>query len=300
MMIILIWVFPASSQRSYAPREATGESAFELTIRNVKQTKDRILEFDLYLLDTDASDNFELATVQAGILLSSAIFEGGKISVSVVAGTSTLNSLQNPSITGLVSPLNGYPGLSLVRLASRMAPGYGNGTIISGVGQGDRIARLRLTSTVPFAANSTPNLAFTSSLALYPVYATRVAQYISDENVQLIVIPAGNALVLNNPVLNPVKPNIAASEFKDGSSFKPEASNSPGIRVFSYDKTVVIEKPNDLTGVVSIYDLTGREISLHLLPAQFRTLIPVRADCGTFIVKVVTVNATVNQKVFIR
>ena len=203
LVLFFLITSAADAQHRYAPKAPTAESDFELTIRNVVQTTDRILEYDIYLLDTDASQNFELATVQAGILLNSSIFAGGTMSVSLVSGTSTLNALQVPTSPTFVATVSGNPGLSLVKLASRAAPGDGNGSIISKASPGDRVIRMRLTSTVAFAANSTANLTFTSSSALNPLYATRVAQYIATVNTQLLVTPGVNALVLENPVLNP-------------------------------------------------------------------------------------------------
>ena len=203
VLVIFFFATTTEAQRRYQPKAPTGESDFELSISNMVQTTDRILEFDIYLLDADAAQDFELATVQAGILLNSSIFAGGTMSVSLVAGTSTLNALQVPTSSAFVATVAGYPGVSLVKLASRAAPGTGNGTIISKVAPGDRVIRMRLTSTVAFAANSTANLIFTSSSAVNPLYATRVAQYVAGTNTQLIVTPGVNALVLENPVLNP-------------------------------------------------------------------------------------------------
>jgi hypothetical protein len=70
--------------------------------------------------------------------------------------------------------------------------------------------------------------------------------------------------------------------------------------VYSFDKTVVIENNNGMTGEAGIFDITGRQISSHLLTNQSTTQIPVNAACGTYIVKIITANGPVNAKVFIR
>ncbi|PKP00920.1 MAG: hypothetical protein CVU14_06305, partial [Bacteroidetes bacterium HGW-Bacteroidetes-9] len=181
----------------------TGESDFELSISNIVQTSDRELEFDIFILDADASQDFELATFQAGILLNSSIYTGGSISVSLVASSSSLLASQVPTTTSFAATLSGYPGVSLIRMAARTPPGTGNGTIISKVSPGDRIIRMRLTSTVPFTSNSTPDFSFTSNTVSNPFYGTKVAQYIAGINTQLVVSPGVNALVTENPVLNP-------------------------------------------------------------------------------------------------
>jgi hypothetical protein len=79
--------------------------------------------------------------------------------------------------------------------------------------------------------------------------------------------------------------------------------NNPGInnlKVYSFDKTVVIENIGGLTGEVGIYDITGRQVSSNVLSNQSTTQIPVNAVCGTYIVKIITASGPVNAKVFIR
>jgi hypothetical protein len=261
--LILIIFFSATSivaQSRYATKSPTGESDFELTIRNVAQTSDRILEFDIYLQDTDEAQDFELATVQAGILLSSAIFEGGSMSAVIVSGTSTLNTLQNPTNINFSTTVSGNPGLSLIKLAPRGAPGAGNGTIISKVSPGDRVIRLRLTSTVAFAANSTANLIFTSSAAINPLYATRVAQYISGINTQLTVTPGVNAIVLENPVLNPAAISPTAFDVTGGGAYCQGSDGLPvGLSGSEVDVTYTLYK--DAIAQVPTVSGTGSAIS---------------------------------------
>ncbi|MFH1119270.1 MAG: T9SS type A sorting domain-containing protein [Bacteroidota bacterium] len=298
LLIILMPQITASAQRRFAPKVAIGESAFELTILNMDQTTDRTLEFDVYLLDANTADVFELATFQAGILLNASVFAGGTLSVSLVRGSSALNQRQSPEIIGFVEEVNGYPGLSLIKLASRGAPGAGNGTLLSGNRYGNCVVRIRLTGTIPFKANTSANLAFTSGTDLIPFYATRVAQYISSVNVQLEVIPGENAIVTGNPLLNPTI-TATGSGLTPGSLDHPAGSGMAGLMIFSYDKTVVIENRDNLTGEVAIYDLTGKEISSFKLINESRILIPVLADCGTYLVKVSSAIGIVSTKVFI-
>jgi hypothetical protein len=203
LLVLVVLMLPSSAQRRYAPKAPTGESDFELSISNIVQTSDRELEFDIFILDADASQDFELATFQAGILLNSAIYTGGTMSVALVSSSSSLLASQVPTTTSFAATLSGYPGVSLIRMAARTPPGTGNGTIISKVSPGDRIIRMRLTSTVPFTSNSTPDFSFTSNTVSNPFYGTKVAQYIAGTNTQLVVSPGVNALVAENPVLNP-------------------------------------------------------------------------------------------------
>jgi len=170
---------------------------FQITLRNVVQTTDRILEFDIYLQNNDLAQSMEMATFQAGITLNSAIYSGGTLTASIVAGTSTLtNSAQVPtSITYTSSS-------TIIKLAAKSPPGSGSGSIISQVSPGTRIIRVRLTSTVAFAANSTPNFFFAPSTDISPSYPTAVALYVGGLNTQLPVTMSVNAFVLENPSLN--------------------------------------------------------------------------------------------------
>ncbi len=170
---------------------------FQITLQNVVQTTDRVLEFDIYLRNNDLANSMEMATFQAGITLNSAIYSGGSLTATIVAGTSTLtNSAQVPtSITYTASS-------TIIKLAAKSPPGAGSGSIISQVSPGTRIIRVRLTSTVAFAANSTPNFFFAPSTDLSPSYPTAVALYVGGINTQLPVAMTVNAFVLENPTLN--------------------------------------------------------------------------------------------------
>jgi hypothetical protein len=56
---------------------------FELSVRNINQTALNILEFDVYLLDTDAEKVLELAICQLGFLFNSQIYSGGSITAAM-------------------------------------------------------------------------------------------------------------------------------------------------------------------------------------------------------------------------
>lgn len=299
LLFMLMTQITASAQSHYAPLGETRDSAFELSIRNVDQTTDRTLEFDVYLLDANATKDFELATIQAGILINSSIFSGGTLFASLVKDNSTLNLYQSPEIIGFVDIVNGYSGLSLIKLASRGAPGAGNGTLLSSYRNGNFVAKIKLVCTVPFTPNTSPNLAFTSGTDLIPFYATRVAQYISMKNVQLEVIPGRNAIVEENPMLNPTMTAID-SGIISGAMDRQGNNGISDMMIFAYDKTVVIENRNNVTGVVTIYDLTGKEIDSQCIASESRILIPVQADYGFYIVKVTSSAGILSARVFIQ
>ena len=193
----------ANAQARFAPLT---EQDFNLSVQNMTQTAPNKLEWDTYLLDTDPTQPFELASVQFGFFFNSTINNGGTITVAINnTGSGLIPAQQFSAVPSVVATVTGYPGLSLLRLAGKIPPGAGNGTIISTTGLGTLLTHMIMTNTVPFTTGSTPNFAWTSSSAITPVYATRVAEYISMLNTQLTVTPGSNALIcgLCNPVLNP-------------------------------------------------------------------------------------------------
>jgi gliding motility-associated-like protein len=177
---------------------------FTYSVRNMEQTATNQLEFDVYLLDTDDSEPFELAGSQLGFLFNSLIYTGGTVTVTIDNTTSGLNASQQfTSTPSVVTSLAGYPDQTLIRLAGRTPPGAGNGTIISTSGNGTLLTHFIVTSTVDFTANSTPDFEFCASTATNPLYPTRVSEYVDDVNTALTVTPGVNAIVADNPVLNP-------------------------------------------------------------------------------------------------
>lgn len=170
---------------------------FNYTIANDVQTSDRKLEFDLYLRNTLPPDTFELAIIQAGILVNSGILNGGTITASIVPGTSELVSSQQPtSITYATGTPNGC-----IKIAAKPGPQCGNGTIIDTTGLGTRICRVRITNSVAFASSSQANLAFNFTISPYP---TKVFRYTGNpcSGVELTTSSSNCFSLASNPVLN--------------------------------------------------------------------------------------------------
>jgi len=232
------WV---NAQAWYAPL-ATED--FTLSVLNMVQPTDHTLEFDVYLLDTDPVQDFELGSIQLGFLLNSAIYTGGTLSATINNTGSGLNAAQQfTAVPSIAATVNGYPGLTLVRLAGRTPPGYGNGTIISAVSPGTLLTHYTITSTVPFTANSTANLTFTSSAATNPLYGTKLSQYIGVTNTPLVVTPGVNAMVLENPVLNPSATQPVAYNVTGGGAYCQGSDGLPvGLSGSEIDVTYTLFK----------------------------------------------------------
>lgn len=154
---------------------------FRLVLQNVRTTSATSLEFDLFIY-TPNSTSFELALVQAGILVNPEFYTGGNLTASIVEGSSELNEVQKPqnilfvAETGIIK----LPSRTLKPLPKGAKPEK-RGTILSSVAPGTRICTIRLTNTVPFS--KTPaNFRFNFSKLPYP---TTVSAYIEGVNTPL-------------------------------------------------------------------------------------------------------------------
>ena len=198
---------------------------FHYTIANDVQTSDRKLEFDLYLLNVQPADSFELAIIQAGILISSEIINGGTLTASIIPGSSELVSAQQPtSITWVTGTPNGC-----IKIAAKPGPQCGNGTIIDTTGLGTRICRVRVTNSVPFTASSRANLAFNFTISPYP---TKVFRYTGTpcSGVELTCSSSNSFSLASNILLNG-PPSLSVSPSDQA------VSSSAGTTIFSVTST---------------------------------------------------------------
>ena len=195
-------------------------TSFVLSIRNQVQTASNKLEFDVYLLNTDAVQNFYLSTTQFGIFFNSDIYSGGSISAAIDNTNSGLGPFQTFYNTPLLSNSSSFPGQTQISLAGELAQiPLGKCTIISRVSPGTLLTHFILTNTIDFVGSTTPNLIFESSGALSPFYATRILISNGSGTSPLPVIPGTNANVYDNPVLNPPVSTPTAFNVTGGGSY---------------------------------------------------------------------------------
>lgn len=168
--------------KSASSQSAPAVSDFQLLIEKQQLTSDKTFEFDVVLLDTDAGNPFELALLQAGILVNPAFYEGGKVTASIVPGSSALIEEQQPLniLFAQDAHIVKLPSRTLKPLAKDAKPEK-RGTIISAKAPGTRICRIRLTNTVPFT-KAAAELKFNFQKLPYP---TTVSQYIDGFNTPL-------------------------------------------------------------------------------------------------------------------
>jgi hypothetical protein len=158
-------------------------SDFNCIIINAVQPSVNVLEFDLYLLDKNPSEPFELASVQLGILVNPKIYAGGDVTASIIEGSSDLIIPQKPSSIVFTQISNSIKiaGKIIKPLASS-DPHSVRGSLISTTYPGTRICRVRLTNTKAFDKYPA-DLTFNFTKTPYP---TTITQYISGTNTPLI------------------------------------------------------------------------------------------------------------------
>ena len=285
LLLTMILTFTvANAQARYVPKSETDIS---ITILNLTQPTDRTIEFDVYLLDTDPSQTFQLTTVQLGLLINSDIYTGGTLSGSYVNANSGLLAVQQPSASvSIASTLSGYPNQTLLRLASRTPPGAGNGSMISSTAPGTLMTHLKITSTVPWIANSKANIIFTPSSAITPLYATAVAEYISGTGTPLVITPGVNAIVCCNPDLNKT---TQISNSLIGTDYK----------IYSASKNIYVNC-NKMANQIFIYDGIGKLVMMGNKIAGLKKFDLSDKPNAYYLVKIVTDGGIYSQKTLLK
>ena len=198
VVLLSIPLFLLSGRNSYA-----GPEDFQLTVRDIIQTAPNILEFDIYILDTDPLNDFYLSTMQFGILFNSAIYTGGTISASISNTGSGLGVFQQIAQSPQIETNAAFPGQTQITLVGNIAyiP-FSQCTMISKSAPGTLITHFILTSSVNFASGTAPDFVFNSSSAVTPLYATIITVSDNTATAPLTVTSGVNATVVGNPVLN--------------------------------------------------------------------------------------------------
>jgi hypothetical protein len=222
LLIVMLACLGVNAQRRYSPLTV---SDLLYTIQNEVQTAPNTFTFDLYLQHTDPSTIMEMATIQAGINVSPTIYNGGTMTCTIISGFSDLPTAMQPTSVQFTNSVN------LIKLAGKTPPGAGNGPTILTTAPGTRICRLQVTTSTTFTVNSQAGMTFTSSSAVVPSYATRVAIYIAGINTQLTITPGTNAINQGgDPYLNPTPPLYTVggtgSYCQDGGGLTVTLSNS--------------------------------------------------------------------------
>jgi len=172
---------------------------FNCDLRNDYLTAANVYEFDVYLLNTTAGcgEEFQLANIQFGINVPTTFRAGGTISVSLVPGTSELNSSQQPT-PAKFSFNNTRNCIIMTAMAN---PGVGNGSIISCNTPGTRVGRIRLTNTVSYGLTCPMSLSF-CFVATSCGYPTKVSAYVAGLATDISAFGTFTNTLLCNPCIN--------------------------------------------------------------------------------------------------
>ncbi|MFZ4414981.1 MAG: hypothetical protein ACOYOV_17980, partial [Bacteroidales bacterium] len=159
----LFWLLPISTQAQ--------NPTYICEVRNDAQISSTEYVFDLYIVHTNPGvvATYQCAGIQAGFSYNTGVLpSGATLSATIVDGYSGLALCQQPKQANLTLVATGIK----MTLAAP-ACGAGNGTIISTTAPGTCVTRIKLTSTLPFVANSQFNINWTFTPAPWPskVYA---------------------------------------------------------------------------------------------------------------------------------
>ncbi len=241
LILLMLAFIGVNAQRRYSPLANT-----DLTITILNQTStSNTLEFDVYYLDTDAAQDFEVANTQIGVVLNSGVYNGGTVTAQLLAGTSEMNASQIPtSITYFMTQ-------NCMKVAPKNASGAGAGTVISKVAPGTRLGRFRFTNTANWTAISYANLLFSFTTTPYP---TKCYEYISAISTQVSTTAVNCTNGTGNPVLNgavaPIAYNVggSGSYCEGGNGLSVILSNSENGVTYTLYKNTVAQVPTQ-TGV---------------------------------------------------
>ena len=172
----------------YAPDVYTQNSTFNLALANGKQVSSRVFEVDVYMLSTSAP--FELATFSLGISFNNAIKGKGKLTPSWVPSSSQLSNLSE-----LPTALNASTA-GVIKIAGKIPPGAGSGSLITNISPGTKIGRLRLTNSTRFASRQQMNFTWLSA-APYP---TAVDAYVDKVNTTITTVGTYSNYQLSTPI----------------------------------------------------------------------------------------------------
>jgi hypothetical protein len=173
-------------------------------------------QFDVFLHNTDAINQFELANLQLGLLINQNIKNGGLITPSLLDDSSGLNENQKPT------SVKYDDDLSCIEIATKASPGFGNGTMIPfASGGGILICRVRLENSADFG-EAKPELAFNFSQF---TFSTIISAYNQSNGINIIITdPIFFTSSATNPILNgqlSVFNVTGAGNFCEGSSGLP-------------------------------------------------------------------------------
>lgn len=212
---------------------------YKLTTGNVNRTAANIMEFDIYLQNTNSSD----AKLQ--YVLGQYFFD---FNPEIANGGTLIYSLVNSDLPQALQPRNPSVSGNQLRLASNAAPSKENLPVISEKSPGTLIARMRLETS----AKSFSDVPLNLKLRVGPENPfTKVFAYIDN---QIIDVTNKEEVVADN---------IAGKNVDANSEIPKEFALSQNYpNPFNPSATINFDIPKLSVVKLSIYDITGREIAV--------------------------------------
>lgn len=252
------------------------EPDIQYTIANDVSTSN-MLEFDLLLFDPDPTQDFQLATVQAGVYMNPNAFTGGTVTAQIIAGTSTLNASQVPTSIAFTGSAH------IIKLAAKAPPGCGGGTIISKDPLNrTRICRIRLTNSIPWVSCTNADLTFCFTTTPYP---TKISYYSASDCIgTAVTVNSTNcfSMASNQTLITPgPPPPIAFSVTGSGSYCPGGVGIQVGLSNSETDVTYVLYK--DGVPLSPNFIGTGTALSFGTQTVGTYTVKGIRYGCGTLV-----------------
>jgi hypothetical protein len=184
----------------YVPASYSQNPSYNLTLSNAKQVSSKAFEVDIYLQSTSTT-TIELASISMGISYNSAIRgKGGTLTALWINSSSQLTN-QSELPTALNTATSG-----VIKIAGKIPPGPGNGSIISNAAPGTKIGRLRITNTARFSGGQQVNFGWLPSNK----YPTTINAYVAKVNTNL-TSPGASNNTISLPALIPPLPSLAST-----------------------------------------------------------------------------------------
>jgi len=219
--------------------------SYQVISMNDEVVNGKTIEFDIYIIRT-SEELLELANFQTSLYFNNEIKNNGVLTAQYIEGTSELsNSYQYPNPPNVVGVI-GEEGQ--FRIAAKMNPGTGNGSLISNVYPGTRFGRFRITNTVDYAAIS-PNF-FWNFNSGGKNYFNVISAYINNEATD-ITNPELYINQLNNTVLD------VETEIKLPTEYGL-SDNYPN--PFNPTTRIDYQLPFDSKVTIELYGITGEKM----------------------------------------
>jgi hypothetical protein len=169
-----------------------------ITIKNENLSSPNVLEFDLYIKSV-GNNAFEYASFQAGINISPKFVNGGTLTIDTINGGSEFHSSKQAPVIN--KPSSSWDATNnRIKIIAQQPPGSGNGKIISASGDGNRIARFKITNTVNFDT-VLPSLSFNFGAAI--TWTTKIYAYVNGVSTEITdqskIVSNSTTTVLQEP-----------------------------------------------------------------------------------------------------